>query len=340
MKALMYLGPENMKITELPEVYPKAGEVKIAVKYVGICGSDLHGYVGKNGRRIAPMIMGHEFSGVIEEIGDEVTGLGIGDKVTVCPLIECGECYYCSSGRENICPQQRFLGTLDDNGAMVEKLCINADQILKLPEKMDIETGALIEPFAVAYSAVKKAFPIRDKTVLITGAGTIGLFILIAAKYFGAKDVIVVDLSEERLQKAAELGATCTINPSTEDTNAILETMGLKKNIDIAFDAVGAGATVQTCLDSLKNGGISVLVGMMPVQGITNVSQIVSCELNIFGSYIYSKQDFVDAMVHLGNGEIDTSPMISKSVGLYEAEAAFREQLAGVKSMVKVLIKI
>lgn len=340
MKALMYLGPKNMKIAELPEISPKAGEVKIAVKYVGICGSDLHGYVGKNGRRVAPMIMGHEFSGVIEEIGDGVAGLKIGDKVTVCPLIECGECDYCSSGRGNICPRQRLLGTLDDNGAMVEKLCIDADQILKLPEKMDLETGALIEPFAVAYSAVKKALPIRNKTVLITGAGTIGLFILIAAKYFGAKDLIAVDLSKERLQKAEELGATCMINPSLEAANETLKAMGLEKKIDVAFDAVGAGATVQTCLDSLKNGGISVWVGMMPAQAITNISQIVSRELKISGSYIYTKKDFVDAMGYLGSGEIDASPMISKRVGLYEAEAAFREQLAGVQSTVKVLIQI
>jgi len=223
MRALMYQGPKTMNIMDIPDVTPKKNEVKIAPKYVGICGSDVHGYLGTTGRRIPPMVMGHEMSGVVLEVGSEVTRFKPGDRVTVQPILYCGECDYCKQGLVNICANRRFLGTMTQNGTFMDAICVDEKNVFSLPGSISDIEGALIEPFAVAYRAVRQALPrpVEGKTVMICGAGTIGLLLLIIAKCFSAGKTIVTDLSDFRLKLAKQNGADIVINPARQDIDQV-----------------------------------------------------------------------------------------------------------------------
>lgn len=166
MKALVYEGPHNMPICDYPMCYPEAGQVKIKVKYCGICGSDLHGYTGASGRKIPPMVMGHEFSGVVTELGEGVTKFKVGDRVSVLPVEYCCECEFCKRGAVNICANRRNLGVLDVDGAFTEYICMNEKFVYALPDSVSDKEGALLEPLSVAHHAVGWHSQLRTITSL------------------------------------------------------------------------------------------------------------------------------------------------------------------------------
>lgn len=340
MKALMYLGPKNMVITDIKEPFPGDYDVKIGVKYVGICGSDVHGYLGTTGRRIPPMVMGHEFSGEVKEVGSKVTKFKPGDRVTVQPIIFCGECEYCKAGLINICSNRQLLGTMDLNGSFAEYVCVNENNVLKLPDGMDYQEAVMIEPFSVAYRAVQKALPLTGKTVLIAGAGTIGLLVLIIAKHFGAENVVVTDLCDDRLELAAELGANFTINPKAQDMNEVLKENGLHNSIDVCFEAVGLTPTAQQTINFVRNRGTVIWIGNSAKMIEINMQQIVTRELVVMGTYCYNQKDFNDALTLLGEGKINIRNLISKEVSLEDAKLMFDRLVEGDGTLIKVIVNM
>jgi 2-desacetyl-2-hydroxyethyl bacteriochlorophyllide A dehydrogenase len=291
MRALIYYGPENMKITDIPVPVPKENEVKLEIRYVGICGSDVHGYLGTTGRRIPPMIMGHEFSAVVTETGSKAARFKVGDRVTALPILNCGTCPYCKAGLINACENREFLGVMKRNGVLTEYVCLNEKHLYLLPDTLDDKTGALIEPFAVAYHALNKA-EIKNKNVLIAGAGAIGLFALIVAKYLGAATVVVTDLSPERLEAAKRTGADIVINPKVEDIGKILEQHNLRTNIDVTVEAVGVSPTAQTTVNFVRNMGTIIWIGNSAQIIEINMQEIVTRELTIKGTYVYLPKDY------------------------------------------------
>jgi 2-desacetyl-2-hydroxyethyl bacteriochlorophyllide A dehydrogenase len=338
MKALMYLGPKDMQVVDIEQPSPQKGEVKIAVKYVGICGSDVHGYLGTTGRRIPPMIMGHEFSGEVCEVGEGVTRFKKGDLVTVNPILNCCTCSYCESGDINICQNRRFLGTMDVNGAFCEYLCVEEDRVLHLPKGMDEKLGAMIEPLAVAYRSVQWALPLKGKNVLIAGAGAIGLLILKMAVYYGAANIIVSDLSDGRLATAKSLGATLTVNPATDDVEAVLKEKGLRDVIDVTIEAVGITPTAQQSINLVRNMGKVIWVGNSAQMIEINMQQVVTRELVIYGNYVYNMEDFKNAMELLGKGEVNVDSLISKVISIEETTPMFDRLAGGDTTMIKVLV--
>lgn len=338
MKALMYMGPRNMPIVEVDEPFPSDNEVKIAVKYVGICGSDLHGYTGESQRRIPPMIMGHEFSGSVVAAGKNVKRFKTGDRVTVQPVTYCGECEYCKQGLVNICANRRGLGVMDVNGCFAEYICMEERYVYPLADTISYEAGAMIEPLSVAYHAIAQVMPIKDKTMLIVGSGTIGLLILKLAKYFGARTVAVTDLNQDRLDVAKELGADMIINQKTQDLDKTLSAAGIRDTIDIAVECVGITPTAELTVEYVRIKGLVLWVGNAAKTVSINMPQIVTRELVIKGTYAFTENDFSAALGILAEGVFDISGLITSIVPMTETVTSFETLLKSDGKDIKILV--
>lgn len=338
MKALMYLGPKNMELLDVPEVSPQKGEVKVALKASGICGSDTHGYLGTTGRRTAPMVMGHESAGVVVELGEGVTKFAVGDRVVIFPIKYCGHCEYCQQHLENICPNRTFLGVMSENGTFVDAINMPEHLVIKLPDSMSYEYGALIEPFAVAYRAVSQALPLKGQTLMIIGSGPIGLMIMMIAKHMGAEKIIVSDVVENRLALALDLGADFVVNGAKGDIGEQLKQQIGREKVDLTIEAVGITPTAQQSINYLKNKGTTVWVGNADKTIQIGMQEIVTRELVVKGNYIYTVQDFVDAMNLMANGSFDMARLISATIPLNEANDMFKTLTSGPNDYIKVIV--
>ncbi len=327
MKALVYNGPNDIKLKDLPKPVRKKGEVLIKIKACGICGSDVEGYLGISGRRTAPMVMGHEFAGKVVEV-DKNSEFSKGDKVTVYPKLYCGECIYCQKDLTNICPEADFFGVMDKDGAMQEYLSIPEKYVLKINKDISYAEISMVEPLAVAYRSSSKISTSDLKNanfVLLIGAGTIGLLILQVLKLKGVKNVIVSDLSDKRLKKAELLGASATINPKNSNFTEDIEKITNGKMADYSFEAVGVSASAAQSLSALKIGGTAVWVGNAQKIIEVNMQNIVTTELNIIGNYIFNRKDFTDSLELIEAGKINLKPLISIKEDLINGEEMFKK---------------
>lgn len=337
MKALVYHGPEQLRWQDVGDVRPGAADVLIKVKAVGICGSDVHGYLGITGRRTPPMIMGHEFSGLVAAVGASVTDVKAGDRVAPYPVAFCGVCAFCRSGSVHLCLNKKAYGVLDCNGAMAEYIVVPAKLAFKLADNVSYQAGSMIEPMAVAYRGVNNGGHITGKNVLIVGAGTIGLLAMALVKMRQPAKVIITDLSDNRLQVARKMGADLTLNPAAGDvTAAIMEATG-GLGVDIAFEAVGATPTVQQAMRSLRLGGTAVWIGNSAKMININMQEIVTRELKVVGTFLYTFKEFGDVVELLNSGKLDVAPMIS-AAPLADGAKWFQKLAKDPGPLVKVIL--
>lgn len=323
MKAVVYEGPNVLKYKDVPDAGPKAGEVKLRVKACGICGSDVHGYQGLTGRRLEPMIMGHEFAGEVAELGEGVTDRAVGERAAVYPVDFCGHCDMCRQGNFHLCLNKRAFGVLDVDGAFAQYICVPAKCCFPLDDSVSYAVGSLMEPLAVAWRGVGHAGDLTGKTVLIVGAGTIGLLALSCVKMKHGAKILVSDLSDYRLGVAGKMGADALINPGKEDMREAVLRQTDGKGVDVAIEAVGAAPTVQQAMSSLCFGGTAVWIGNnKPVIEI-NMQEIVTRELKVYGSFLYGYEEFKTVAGLLNQGRLTLTPLISKTVSLEEAPEYF-----------------
>ena len=323
MKALMYTAPKTLEIVAIPKPTVKEGEVLVKVLASCICGSDVHGWLGTNGRRLPPMVMGHEFSGRIEKLGKGVKDLNIGDVVTVQPCLSCFSCSTCESGMNQNCPDKKVLGVFDNNGGMQEYISIPAKYCFTLPKGMDYKLGALVEAFAVSYAALKKAGDLSGKRVVIIGAGAIGLFALLAAKMQKPNQIVMSDLSDDRLKIAMEMGATDVINPSKEDYSISIESIFNGLKADVTIEAVGIEITANQAVDATASGGQSIWIGNNQKKITVDMQDIVTKEITIRGTYIYTHEEFGEAVTLLSKLDVDLFLSHCIEIPLEEAAAMF-----------------
>ncbi|WP_319415537.1 galactitol-1-phosphate 5-dehydrogenase [Marispirochaeta aestuarii] len=265
MKALQLKEYNHQEIIDAPKPSPKAGEVLIKVKACGICGSDIHGLDGSTGRRIPPLIMGHEASGVIEELGPGVKGYAKGDRVTFDSTLFCGECRYCREGNFNFCENRQVLGVACDeyhrDGAFAEYVVVPAIVLYPMPDEVSFVQAAMIEPLAVAVHGVSITPITIGDTALLMGAGIIGLLTLQVLRTAGCGRIYVADVDEGRLKQAMDFGATGTFNPKKDDIPAEMKKLTGGLGAQIALDAVGMESTVHACLYSVRKGGNVTAIG-------------------------------------------------------------------------------
>ncbi|GGD93692.1 zinc-dependent alcohol dehydrogenase [Paenibacillus nasutitermitis] len=337
MKALVYLGPERMEMMDVPVPVPDPGEVLIKVAFSGICGSELSGYLGHNALRKPPLIFGHEFSGTIVETGGQSLGLREGMRVTANPLITCGKCSYCVRGVESLCLSRKLLSAALP-GSNAEYVKVPAEFVHPLQDHVSLENGALTEPVACGVRVAELTAAGSEDTVLVTGMGPIGLFALQAVLHQGAKRVIAVDLSGDRLAVAAGLGAH-TVNPREQDVDAYIRDLTDGKGVSAAIDAVGSAITRQQCVASVSNGGKVVFTGLHQADTNLDINDVVRREIKLFGSFAYSKSNFQTALEWISAKKIGLGDRLTVA-GLNEGAFWFDKLNRAPGKEMKVLLSL
>jgi L-iditol 2-dehydrogenase len=326
MKALMHTAPLRFEYTDVPKPEPGEDDLLVRVKAVGICGSDVHGYTGKTGRRIPPLIMGHEASGVVEAVGARAREYSAGERVTFDSTVYCNQCPACREGRVNLCQTRTILGvatpTFHRQGAMAEYVVVPRWIVHRLPAAVSFEEAALIEPAAVGMHAARiTAIDVNDVVVVI-GAGQIGLFAMQGARLRGAATLVVLDVREERLAFAKQLGADVVINSGKGDPAEALRAATGRPEADVVLEAVGMEQTVQMGMNLVKLGGQVTLIGNVSPTVQVNLQQIVSKEVVIRGSAAIAGE-YPACLNYIAQGRLHVKPMISKIMPLAQGQAAF-----------------
>ncbi|NLK07591.1 MAG: galactitol-1-phosphate 5-dehydrogenase [Firmicutes bacterium] len=329
--------PQKLVKEEAPRPRLGSGEVLIAVKTVGICGSDIHAYYGEHPYISCPIVPGHEFAGIVTEVGEGVDEAWLGKRVTALPSLVCGRCTNCRRGRFNICEHLKVIGCQSD-GALAEFVKVPADKLLHLPDDMSWETGTLIEPLAVAVHAVKLAGDIVDQRIVVYGGGTIGLLVMMVAKAYGAKEVILSEPDAFRRRLGEKLGADYTIDPNKTAPNRWLQEKFGSEGIDLSFECVGIEATVKEAILSNRKGTAIVIAGVFSQPIMVDMGLIQDRELRLLGTLMYTTDDYHEALKLLHGGQINGSPLITHRLEFARAGEAFQliEQAKG--KCVKLLI--
>ena len=336
MRALVYDGPERLHLEERAAPVPSTGEVVVDVRASGICGSDVHGYLGTTGRRRPGIVMGHEAAGVVAGVGPGVTTLVPGDHVVLRSILPCGACHQCRRSRPNVCVNRRGLGMHVD-GAYADAVVLPEDALLRLPAGLDFEEAALIEPLAVAMHAVAITPMAPAHSVAIIGAGAIGLLTLLAVRNLGVGQIHVTDRSSHRLLVARALGATGTSNVT--DVDAVGEILDATDGhgADVVFEAVGSSPTVDQSVRAARLGAQVTWIGNSDPRVDLGMQDVVTKELTLRGAYGYV--DEFDTAAHaIAERRVDVRPLIERRAPLDDAIELFADLAHGRLDAVKVLL--
>lgn len=314
MRALVYSGAFQIDLQQVPDPQPLPNEVLVRVDTVGICGSDVHGYTGTTGRRIPPLIMGHEAAGRVAISSNEFEA---GDEVCFDSTIGCITCPECASGRVNRCPERTVFGVSTPrfrrDGAMADFVCVPAHVLRRVPEGLPLNIAALFEPLSVGLHAVHRGGNAQSARVLIIGAGMIGLSILLSVRLQEPSEIIVIEPNENRKNMARQLGADRALDPE-KSTQAI--------DADLTFEAVGATSTVAQAIHHTKLGGNIVLVGNTSQHPPVDIQRVVAKELTLIGTYANAGE--YDEIIDLvSRKQLDPSPLVSAVLPLGDGPEAF-----------------
>jgi len=314
LKALLYTEPYRFEFTDVADPQVGDDDVLIHIRACGICGSDVQGCTGSTGRRIPPLIMGHEAAGIVEGTGKNVSGFEKGDRVCFDSTVYCNRCRACKAGLYNRCVSRQVLGVsvpeFKRDGAFAEYVAVPCWIVSKIPDSLSFADAALLEPVSIAVHAVNRAAISPGDAVVVIGAGTVGLFVIQAAKLKGAGRTIVCDINDFRLDIAKQLGADVTINPDKLDLKEIVLNETRNEGADVAFEVVGFAKTFLAAVSIIKAGGRLVAVGNLEKEVEFNLQQLVSKELTFTGSYA-SAGEFRDCIDLVASGKISVEPLIS-----------------------------
>jgi L-iditol 2-dehydrogenase len=342
MKALVHTAPFKFEFRDVPRPEPGDDEALVRVKAVGICGSDVHGYTGATGRRIPPLIMGHEASGIVETVGRNVQNVGAGDRITFDSTIYCNQCPACRRGRVNLCQNRKVLGVATPafhaDGAMAEYVVVPWWIIHPMPDAVSFEEAALIEPLGVGMHAARITPIDVNDVVAVVGAGQIGVFAMQAVRVKGAGTLVVLDTKEDRLEFARRLGASVTINPAKADVAAEMRKAVGRPDADAVLEAVGNEAAVRLAVDLTKLGGNLTLIGNVTPKIQVNLQDIVSHELTIRGSCAIAGE-YPACLNLIAQGRIQARPVISREMPLSEGQAAFDALHHGESGLMKIVLR-
>ncbi|KAF1926208.1 sorbitol dehydrogenase 2, partial [Didymella exigua CBS 183.55] len=331
---------EDRPIPELPSPY----DVLVKPKWTGICGSDVHYWVeGRIGHFVVekPMVLGHESAGIVEKVGDRVTTLKVGDRVAMEPGVPCRRCVRCKEGKYNLCPDMAFAATPPYDGTLARYYTLPEDYCYKLPENMSLEEGALIEPTAVAVHITRQAAIKPGDSVVVFGAGPVGLLCCAVAKAYGAKKIVTVDINDERLKFALKYAANASFKSARvsaqENAETLIKECELGAGADIIIDASGAEPCIQTAIHALRMGGTYVQGGMGKPDITFPIVAMCTKELNVKGSFRYGAGDYQTAIDLVASQRISVKELITGKVSFEEAERAFADvkQGKGIKILIE-----
>lgn len=342
MKALLLKKYMEMELVDMPKPEIKPDEVLIRVMACGICGSDVHGMDGSTGRRIPPLVMGHEAAGVVAEVGSEVENARQGDRVTFDSTVYCGRCFYCRQGRVNLCDNRVVLGVSCEDyrrhGAFAEYVAVPERIVYPLPDSLSFEHAALIEALSIAVHAVGLTPVPLDSTAVVVGSGMIGLLVIQCLRLAGCLRVFAVDIDDGKLKLAVQLGAEEGLNPKTCDVPSRIRERTRGRGADIGLEVVGASDPLQTALASVRKGGALILVGNLSPKVELPLQSVVSREIKVLGSCA-SAGEYPACIDLLARGAIQVEPFISARAPLTEGVKWFDRLYHKEPGLMKVILQ-
>jgi len=327
MKAAIYEGNQTIRIEECVPVDPSPDEVRIAVAYAGICGTDLHVYHGRMDHRVTmPHVMGHEMSGIVEAIGAGVTHVSVGDRVVVMPLISCGQCPACQAGHEHICQRLKFIG-IETPGGFQSSVTVPAHTVLPIPRALSLQLGALIEPLAVACHDVRIGGVRSGELSVILGGGPIGALIALVARANGAK-VLVSEINPYRLELLEKMGID-TINPHESDIAEHVNLLTEGAGCDVVFEVTSSAAGARLMTQLPRTRGRIVVVGIFNDPPQVDLHRFFWRELKLFGARVYEREDFEQAIAWATSGKLPLGLLVRDIYPLELLQEGFRLMESG-----------
>lgn len=341
MKAAVMIEPDKMVVREVNVPQFCDNEVLIQVKAVGVCGSDIHFFHhGKIGMYTVetPYVLGHECAGVVVAAGKNVKGLKTGDRVAVEPGLYCGTCEFCRSGRYNLCDEMTFLATPPVPGSLCEYIAVREDLAYPIPDSVSFEEAAMIEPLSVGIHCMNRINMKQGENIFIMGAGPVGLAAVIAAKYYGAKEIVIADIVPYRLEIAKKLGATMTINPLESDGGVLMQQLARERKLHAGIEVSGSPEGLKNVLGLVRKGGkIAAVAVPGSLNASINVQDLVDKELTVYGifRYINTYPTGRDIAVSLAS---DIRELITHRYPLAQAQDAFEFARLHKNECIKVVI--
>ena len=342
MKALVLKESRRFALEDFPAPTLQADEVLVRVRACGICGSDVHGMDGSSGRRIPPIIMGHEAAGEISRVGNNVSKWNVGDRVTFDSTVYCGECWFCQRGQVNLCEHRRVLGVscaeYRRHGAFAEFVAVPQRILYKLPDALSFEHAALVEAVSVAVHAVRRTPFAAGMSAVVVGTGMIGLLVVQTLRVVGCDPIIALDLDTNRLALARKFGATYTLRADESTFAEKIRAFTGGRGADAAFEVVGLPQTVKAAIDSVRKGGSVTLVGNLKSHVDLPLQAVVTRELNLIGTCA-SAGEYPQCLELIATGQINVKDLISATPPLEEGAKWFERLYAAEKGLMKVVLK-
>lgn len=341
MKALLLSEYKHLELRDLPNPVPGPNDVLVQVAACGICGSDVHGYDGSTGRRIPPIVMGHEAAGIIASTGSAANKFAKGDRVTFDSTVYCGECDFCRKGEPNLCDNRQVVGVscgeYSRAGAFAEYVVVPERVLYPLPPTLAFSEAAMLEAVSVALHGVRVSEVKGGETALVIGAGMIGLLLLQAARAAGCSRIFVADIDATRLKLAADLGTDQTLQLSGADL--IREVLRLTdgRGADLVLEAVGRDETVNAAIDSVRKGGTVTLVGNITPQVSIPLQKVVSRQIRLQGSCA-SSGEYPEAMQLIADGKIKVGPLITAVAPLTDGPEWFKRLYEHEPNLMKIVL--
>ncbi|MGB9976708.1 alcohol dehydrogenase catalytic domain-containing protein [Thermovenabulum sp.] len=348
MKAAVWYGHKDIRVMDVPEPNIKDGMVKIKVAYAGICGTDKHEYLGPNfipaqkphrlTGRMAPLIMGHEFTGEIVEIGSGVEGWKVGERVSASGSLICGQCDYCKMGKYNICEKLGFNGVSDD-GAFAEYIVVPSYQLIRIPDEVSLKDAVLAEPLACGIHAAKLIGDLKGKRIAIIGTGMIAISCLIAAKAKGAEKILVIGRSSKKENLIKKMGAEF-VSTGEIDVLPFVKEWSKNKMADVVFECVGTETTLDLSIKAAKNTGIIMVMGVFEKKPVIDINLLQEGEKIIMTSQAYV-DEMKEALEYIKQGFVPCEDIITSEIVLEEiVEKGFEEIVTNSSNHIKIIVKI
>ncbi len=348
MKCLVYHGNKDLRLESAPDPTPGPGEVKLRIDYCGICATDIEEYLygpkfiasdppnPLTGKTL-PTIIGHEMTGTVFEPADDVEGVAAGTRVAVNTILTCGQCSWCTNGRTMQCPSMAVAG-FDRDGGLAEFMVWPASQVVPLPDNMTSKQAALVEPASVAHHAISRCQLERGDSLVVLGAGTVGMLALQIAKARGAR-VIAVDRRRMSLEMAADLGADATVNSDEADVGEALRDLTDGIGPSVVLDAAGGSTTTASAVEWVRTGGRVVLVAIYVDTPEFDFNTLVATEKELVGTIASGQQDVESAVGLISSGAVQTAPLVSDVISLDEViDVGFARMMAPTKEIFRILV--
>jgi L-iditol 2-dehydrogenase len=341
MKAMVLKEYNQLVYEDVAQPTTGPDDVLIEVKACGICGSDVHGMDGSTGRRIPPIIMGHEAAGIIAEVGSNVKDIQPGERVTFDSTVYCGSCFYCLRGEINLCEQRRVLGVSCDeyrqNGALAEYVAVPQHILYRLPEGVSFEHAAMVEPCSIAFHAVSRTPTSLNATAAVVGVGMIGLLVIQTLRAVGCGRIIAIDIEPEKLDLARRFGADISINSSEVDVDSEIQELTHYRGADVVIEAVGITPSIKTAFASVRKGGAVTVIGNLSPHVELPLQRLVAHEISLYGSCA-SQGDYPACLDMIARGAINVAPLISSVAPLSEGAGWFQRLYQKEKGLLKVIL--